>query len=48
MKYSSGKYYRDVLSVEVNKTIKKLEEEDKKETILEKIKEWFLRLFGKN
>ncbi len=48
MKYSSGKYYRDVLSVEVNKTIKKLEEEDKKETILEKIKEWFLRTFRKN
>lgn len=48
MRYSSGKYYRDVLSVEVNKTIKKLEEEDKKEPILKKIKEWVLGLFKKN
>jgi hypothetical protein len=46
MRYSSEKCYRDILMVEVNKTIKKLEEEDSKNpswviSLIKKIKDLF-------
>ena len=41
MRYSSEKSYRDIIMVEVNKTIKKLEEEDVKKT------SWYMSLLKK-